>query len=345
MPWNATIDVPAYSVVELDPYLFYQQPQEKQIAIDQLLASDQQKVIFKKDNQIDFCDLPCSSFQTLNNNLSGFKNVYLTTNQVYFEYANYYVAINLSNLNQTQLAKPINEVIKKTVFNNRGVYVLTNANNLYQLTTQTPVLIQNGVNDITTNTGWLYFITASGELSAWQDQTTNIATRSIVTTNFNVNQINISSSSLMTFPNQDVFLIQNNNYFLLNNNQAQFVATNIQNYITVDGYSAWLTHDGGLYLQEPDSTAPKFINRYFNNPDSIFFFSPEYIALQYPNQIKMIETTTKQEFDLLSSTKTFNYVYPSSETVISRVTSNQILNDQITNSISFWDKILTIFRR
>lgn len=346
MTWEAILDVPASSVVEVDPYLFYQKPKlQKEIVFDKFLNSNQQKVAFIKDGQIAYCDLPCDKYQNLILKDFSFTKTYLSDKKIYFEYADFFLSINLNNQKQEKINKPTDFDIKKIALNNTGVYVLADNDNLYQLTKTNPLLIQEKVKSIITDQDWLYYITQKGELSAKLDQIKNIATNTILAKNFDQTKLKISNLSLTNFSNNAIFLIDNGNYFLLKEKQAEFIGTNLQNYIMLDGYSAWLTDSGDLYLKIPDSEKARFINNYFNNPKNIFFFSPEYVALVYDKQLKMIETTTKQEFILFNYKKANNYLYPSTETEISQINNTQISNYKVTENTSFWQKILKIFSR
>lgn len=345
LPWERIVTVPAYSVVEVDPYLFYQNPQvQKEIKIQKFLATHNQTIIFMTNSIATYCDLPCDKTKEIASVPPNFINTFLTNNEVYFEYSDFYIAYNLNSQNSQKLLKQKDAEVQKTVFSDRGIYILKSDNNLYQLTSQDSTLIQEKVKDITANSDWLFYLTTSGSLIARQDQNKTISQNTITTTNFTDNQIQLSATNLISY-NDNIFLKQNNNYFLLTNNQAQYISADLKNYVSLDGYAAWMTDDGELYFKNPENQSPKFINRYFQNPESILFFSPEYLILQYRDEIKIIEVSTKQEFIILKPGQSLNYVYPGSETLLSLIDQNSIKNYKITEGATFWQKILKIFRR
>ena len=343
-PWETMLNVPAFSVVEVDPYLFYQNPkQEKEIKINKLLAEHNQTIVFNQNEAINYCDLPCDKTKELHSVNTNFKNIYLTNNKLYFEYANFYVAYDLNNQTKEKIIKLEIEP-QKTVFNDRGIYVLTDNNILYQLTETNPSLIEKNVKTITANSDWLFYLILSGNLLARQDQSKIISQNSISVSNFPKTELNLNNTDLATL-NDNIFIIQNNDYFLLNNNIAQYINQNLQNYTNVDGYSAWINVDGELFFKNPQNEKAIFINRYFKNPNSIKFFSPEYLILEYSNEIKIIEISTKQEFIIFKPNQKLDYIYPSSDTNLAIINSNSIKNYKITEDATFWQRILKIFRR
>ncbi|MDD3774004.1 MAG: PEGA domain-containing protein, partial [Patescibacteria group bacterium] len=206
MPWEAVLDVPPSSVVEVDPYLFYQKPKlQNEIVFEKYLASHKQKISFIQNGKLTYCDLPCEKFQILDIKDLSFSKIELGDKKIYLEYNNYFLSINLTNQKQEKINKPSNTSTKKYAFTNTGIYVLNANGNLYQLTKTTPILIQEKVKSIVSDQEWLYFLTQDGELSAKLNQIKNIATNHIAAKNFEQNELKISDLSLKVFPNDTVF--------------------------------------------------------------------------------------------------------------------------------------------
>jgi len=346
--WQAQTNVPPYSVVEIMPYLFYQTPEElNNIDFSNFIVSFSQKIFFTKNKTITYCDLPCDKIRSIDLDSYSIKNAHASQNKLFLDYGKYYLAIDSNDQSQQKYSylnfKKIQ--IKKTIFNDRGIYVLDSNNDLYALNSEQPTKIASSVLDIDDFNNYFLYLTQNGQLINYDTNEKILIKDKIIANNYSADSLNIADLKLINYDNGTIYLKLNNDLFEFRNKQAFYIGKNIDKLITLDGYSAFLNSQGELYLKTPNDNNYQFVNRYFDEPKNIFFFSPEYIGLIYNKQLKIIETTTKQEFLISNFNQPIILITPNNETGLSVILNRKIVNYKITEGISFWQKILNVFRK
>lgn len=343
--WSANINIEPYSLVEISPALFYQKPQTiTSVSFDKLLAFQKGKILYQNKG---------SFFIKNINSESPAEKITLPQQQnISFSPSAEYLAVEtekewlLFDGGKTILTKPETK-LKKWLITDAGlIYFLNTKNELWQANQQKTEKKYSDIKDFDFKENKLWLLTKKGELLAKSLATETQAEKTIPVANDSLSPIKITSLSFCNFPNVSNLICLKNNqgYFIfLNNKELYWLGKEIKSLAEKENMFAWLNNEGDIYIVNNGNI--QFVNRYFNPPTKIDFFSPEHLILQYPQSVKILEIETKQEFPIFKTPQTILETKGASEKEIIITTNKSLLKIKITEANSLWQKVMQTFRR
>ncbi|MCD6194930.1 PEGA domain-containing protein [bacterium] len=343
--WSANINIEPYSLIEISPALFYQKPETTtSVKFDKLLATKKSKILYQKKNAI--------FLQDINSEATAEKITFLKGNKVVFSSSSDYLVnetekewIMFNGSKKSIISKP-KTTIKKWLISNKGeIYFLNQKNELWLAKEQKTEKLYSDIKDFDLKQNKLWVITKKGKFLLKGLTTEALAEKTLSVTNDSLAPIEIASLSFCNFENisQTVCLYNQKGYFVLQNKKLYWLGKDIKSLTEKDNLLAWLNAEGDIYIFKNEQT--QFINRYFDAPLQINFFSPEHLILQYAHSIKILELETKQEFKVFSNSQKIVQTEASSEKEILIITNNSAIKSKITEASSLWQKVLQTFRK
>jgi len=347
LPWEANIEVAAYSLVEISPSLFYQKPiSEHTLTYDRVLDYKNDNLLFLSDQKVFLKNLNNIKDEPIALNLKDLnfsKAILGENNSSLFDFGTYWEIIDENNTS-SKILKP-KDTLEKIICVGRVIYFLNSKKELWQIDENSKTMIADRVLDTNWQNGKLETISESNKLTTKGIGLAQEKSGSLKVENNSLKPIAISSLKFCRFNSKTVCLYRNKEFFILVNNGLYWLGDNLQSLTEQDEQIAWLDDEGSIHLYSAKDKTTKFISRYFDAPKNIYFFSPNYLLLQFDKEVKMLEIQTKQEFKILPKNQSFDYISPLSLQYISLIGKDEATTFKITEAQSLWDKILQTFRK
>ncbi len=342
--WSTDVEIEPYSLVEISPALFYRKPQiVSTLNSIKIVAIHPYWVIYESPKGVFVVNLVDLDTRYKLNSQSSKPIVFSPSGEyVAQEDKGQWQVWNKQTV--TKISKPDLPIKKWSVSDRGTVYFLTSDQKLWSAETNKQTLIASKVKDFQVIQNKLWLITTDGDLSFFNFNLEKVAQKTMEVQNDSLAPIKINSLSFCNFNLSRLVCLRNEQgYFILSNNKLFWLGKDVKS-ITENGKEfGWLNAEGDIYFFKDNQTV--FVTRYFNTPEQIEFFSPQYLLLRYPHKVKMLELETKQEFPVFESSSAILKAKAVSDKEITVVTTSSIQKAKITEASSLWQKVLQTLRK
>ncbi len=329
-PWEHTIEVKPYTLVEVVPTLFRQKPiKEKEIKFDRLLKASNCGVAFEKDGK---------NFWFV---FEGEKAISLPKGKLRFLGEEVLVeGKNWTMVSKDGSQKTLPKISAKKVWvKNKKVYALTSEGKLWRIDENEQKLLAEKAKDFAFfgSTLWAIKEEQLAEYSlGWQEKG-----KEFEVSNHNSKKIKVKDLRFCSWDTPSPCFGRGKDFFLWENNKMLWLGKNLRSLSSYKDQIAWLTEEGEISWRNREGIA--FLSRYYSSPASISFLSLEHLLLRFPSEVKVLEISTLQEFPVFKEqTKA---VFPLSVDKIAIVQDKKLTFYKITEPLPFWERIFRTFRK